>query len=331
MATLGPLIAQNQKAPQPVPLPTGKSLTIPSPGVLGTLNGFAAAMAVSPDGRHAAILNDGYGTQQNQAHQSVAVLDLRTNQLTDFPEGRLPVDAHQSYFVGLAFGSDGKHLYASIGSMTDPIGEKPGDTGNGIAVYRFDKHKLAWDRFIKIPPQSTAAGKKVAQGVRKAPAGTATPYPGGLAVISARGAPDRLLIANNLSDNVILIDSKSGAVLKQFDLSADEMIPSSFPYTVVASRDGRRAWCSLWNASRVAELDLEKGAVARWIPLGEPKDPGAPGSHPTAMLLSPDEKLLYVALSNADRIAVVQSSTGTAISQLSATLPDEKYAGTWPI
>ena len=38
------------------------------------------------------------------------------------------------------------------------------------------------------------------------------------------------------------------------------MIPSSFPYTVVATRDGRRAWCSLWNSSRVAELDLEKGS-----------------------------------------------------------------------
>ena len=85
------------------------------------------------------------------------------------------------------------------------------------------------------------------------------------------------------------------------------MIPSSFPYAVVASRDGRRAWCSLWNASRVAELDLEKGTVARWIPLLEPKDPTAPGSHPTAMLLSPDEKSLYVALSNADRVAVVST------------------------
>src|SRR3984957_10563794 len=164
MATIGLLVAQNQKEPRQIPLPTSKSLTVPSPGVLGRLNGFAAAMAVSPDGRYAAILNDGYGAQQNQAHQSIAILDLRSNRLIDFPEDRLPVDAHQSYFIGLAFGSDGKHLYASIGSITDPIGEKPGDTGNGIAVYRFHKQKLAWDRFIKIPPQTMPAGKKVAQG-----------------------------------------------------------------------------------------------------------------------------------------------------------------------
>ena len=50
----------------------------------------------------------------------------------------------------------------------------------------------------------------------------------------------------------------------------------------------------------IAELDLTSGKVVRWIKLKEPDDPIAPGSHPTAMLLSPDEKLLYVALSNVD-------------------------------
>ena len=330
-AVLTLLAAQNPKEPRQISLPTSKSLTVPSAGVLGSLNGFAAAMAVSPGGRYAAILNDGYGTQQNQAHQSIAILDLATNQLTDFPEDRLPQDAHQSYFLGLAFSSDGKHLYASIGSITDPTGEKPGDTGNGIAVYRFHKHKLSWDRFIKIPPQATAAGKKVAKGARKAADGTAIPYPAGLAVISSRGTPDKLLVANNLSDSVLLMDSKSGQVLKQFDVSTREMVPSSFPYAVVASHDGRRAWCSLWNASRVAELDLEKGTVIRWIPLLEPKDPTGAGSHPTALLLSPDEKLLYVALSNSDNIGAIETETGLLKWAL-ATFPNtEMRHGTYPI
>jgi DNA-binding beta-propeller fold protein YncE len=324
-------LAQNPKEPRQIPLPTSKVLSVPSPGVVAPLNGFAPAISVSPDGRYAAILNDGYGTQQNQAHQSIAILDLRSNQLTDFPEDRLAQEAHQSYFLGLGFSSDGKHLYASIGSITDPTGEKPGDTGNGIAVYRFHKRKLAWDRFIKIPPQVIAAGKKVAQGARRATDGSAIPYPAGLAVISGHGAPDELLIANNLSDNVVLIDSKSGRVLKQFDLSTHEIIPSSFPRGVVASRDGRRGWCSLWNASRVAELDLEKGTITRWIPLREPKDATAAGSHPTAMLLSPDEKLLYVALSNVDRVGVVESGTGTVVSQLRTTLPDQEFLGSSPI
>ncbi len=266
------------------------------------MNSFPAKIALSPDGHYAALLNNGYGTQQTQAHQSITILDLATNQLNDFPDARLSDTAHQTYFLGLAFSSDGKHLYASMGSITDPTGAKPGNTGNGIAIYKFENGKVTPEGFLKIAPQTIAAGKKVAFGVRKTAAGTAIPYPAGLAVISGKGS-DKLLVANNLSDNVVLLDSGDGHVLQQFDLSTHEMIPSSFPYTVVATRDGRRAWCSLWNSSRVAELDLEKGTVTRWIPLLEPKDPIAPGSHPTDLLLSPDEKLLYVALSNADAVA----------------------------
>ena len=331
IAALGVLAAQNPKGPRQISLPTSKTLTLPSPGMLGSLNGFAAAMAVSPDARYAAILNDGYGTQKNQAHQSIAILDLKTNQLADFPEDRLSESAHQSYFVGLAFGSDGQHLYASIGSITDPTGEKPGDTGNGLAVYRFHEGKVIWDRFIKIPAQKIAAGKSVAQGVQKTDKGTVLPYPAGLAVIASANAPDKLLVANNLSDNVVLIDSASGQVLKQFDVSTHDLIPSSFPYTVVVSHDGRRAWCSLWNASRVAELDLEKGTITRWIPLLEPKDPVAPGSHPTAMLLSPDERLLYVALSNSDQVGVIETETGL-LKWVLATLPNAAMPhGTYPV
>src|SRR5580700_6904029 len=108
-----------------IPLPTSKSLTVPTPGRIGSTNSFPATITVSPDGRYAALLNDGYGTQETMAMQSIAVLDLKTNQITDFPDRRFGEEVHQSYFLGLVFGSDGKHLYASVGSITDPTGEKP--------------------------------------------------------------------------------------------------------------------------------------------------------------------------------------------------------------
>ncbi|HKS74354.1 MAG TPA: beta-propeller fold lactonase family protein, partial [Terriglobales bacterium] len=129
---------------------------------------------------------------------------------------------------------------------------------------------------------------------------------------------------------VVLLDPQDGNVLQAFDLSTHAIVPSSFPYTVIASKDGRRAWCSLWNRSRVAELDLDKGTVTRWISLLEPKDPIAPGSHPTAMALSKDEKQLYVALSNADRLAVVSTETGGVQSLMDTTAPGQKYPGSCP-
>lgn len=138
------------------------------------------------------------------------------------------------------FFPDGKHLYASVGSITDSTGMKSGDLGNGIAVYSFADAKVVPERFIAIAPQPLAAGKKVALALQKTPAGTAISYPAGLTLVSSEGR-DQLLIANNLSDNAVLLDAASGKVLQRFDLSTNDLIPSSFPYTVIASRGGRRA------------------------------------------------------------------------------------------
>ncbi len=302
---------QAQPESRSIPLPTSKLLIGDSPGVLGSLSGFTPTIALSPDGRYAALLDDGYGSKRNQGYQSITLLNLSTNELSDFPDERLGQDAHQSYFIGLAFSSDGLHLYASLGSITDGTGKKPGDTGNGIAVYGLRDGKIAPERFIRIPPQRIAEGKTVAHGLRKAPVGTAIPYPAGLAVIAGKnGSADKLLVANNYSDNIVLLDSSSGSVLKSFDVSSHELIPSEFPYACVASRDGARAWCSLWNASRVVMLNLESGHILGSIPLGPPTKPGDPGAHPTALLLSADEKELFVALANADEVRMITIGGG---------------------
>jgi DNA-binding beta-propeller fold protein YncE len=326
---LTPLSAQDPAPSRQIQLPSSKVLQSPSPGRIGPVNSFPATIAVSPDGQYAALLNMGYGTQKSQARQSITILDLKSNQLSDFPDARLAESAHQSYFIGLAFSPDGRRLYASMGSITDPVGAKPENTGNGIAVYKFEAGKVSPERFLKIAPQALAPGRKVAYAVRKPAAGTAIPYPAGLAVISGPD-DDRLLVADNLSDNAVLLDSSDGRVLHQFDLSTHAVIPASFPYTVVTTRDGRRAWCSLWNASHVVELDLVSGRVARWIPLLQPASETSPGSHPTALLLSPDEKLLYVALSNADAVATVDTSSGEVIHLASTNSPRQEQGGSYP-
>jgi DNA-binding beta-propeller fold protein YncE len=332
-------------------LPTSKSLTLPVPGYLARTNSFPATIALSPDNRYAALLNQGYGTQESGARQSIAILDFTNNQLHDFPDDRLSDEysTHQSYFIGLAFSSDGNHLYASMGSITDPTGEKPTSTGNGIAMYKFAAGQVTPERFIKIPPQPLAAGKEVAYGVRKTPPGTALPYPAGLAVLPGAkpemerrasspvtAAGDRLLVANNLSDNVVLLDVNSGQILKSFDLSRSRYIPSAYPYTVVANKAGTKAWVSLWNGSSAAELNLETGKIARWINLGVRADPIAPSAHATAMLLNPNEDTLYVALANADVVAAVDLRAGLtpllyfannrgSVPQAIALSPDGKH------
>jgi DNA-binding beta-propeller fold protein YncE len=320
-------------------LPTSKSLTLPVPGYIGRTNSFPATIAVSPDERYAALLNQGYGTEQSGGRQSIAILDLSNNQLRDFPDDRLMADSKsfpQSYFIGLGFSSDGKHLYASMGSITDPTGEKGKSTGNGIAVYKFANGEVTPERFIKIPPQKLAEGKEVAYGLRKTPTGTAIPYPAGFAVLRGEKG-DRLLVANNLSDNVVLVDVESGQILESFDLSRSRQVPKEYPYTVVANKAGTKAWCSLWNSTAVAELDLGAGKVVRWINVEKAGDPHASDPHPTAMLLSQGEETLYVALANADAVAAVDLKSGLSfgfypagrhhgsVLQAIALSPDGKY------
>ena len=128
----------------------------------------------------------------------------------------------------------------------------------------------------------------------------------------------------------MLIDASNGAVLRRFELSTGNSIPSAFPYGVLVSRDHRRAWCSLWNASQVVELNLDDGTVKRTIALSKPDSPTAAGSHPTAMALNPDESMLFVALANADQVAVIDARAGAVRGYLSTLLPGQRYGGTFP-
>src|SRR3984893_185115 len=288
-------------------LPTSKTATVPVPGFIARTNSYPATIALSPDCRYAAFLNQGYGTQESGVRQSIAILDLSNNQLRDFPDDRLRGDEKstlQTYFIGLGFSTDGKHLYASMGSAAE----------NGIAVYRFADGDVMAERFIRIPAQRLAMGKTVILDIGKNAEGTAPAYPAGFAVLSSTKG-DRLLIANNLSDNVALLDVASGQILKSFDVSTSKYIPAAYPYTVIANSARTKAWVSLWNDSAVAELDLRKGKVARRIELWRPSDPVVPGTHPTTMLLNRSEDTLFVAMSNAataqaDGIAAVNLKMG---------------------
>jgi DNA-binding beta-propeller fold protein YncE len=300
-------VVQTKEGPHKVSLPTSKALTVPVPGFIARTNSYPANIALSPHEHYAALLNQGYGTQESGIRQSIAILDLTNNHLRDFPDDRLRGDEKttaQTYFIGLGFSLDGKHLYASMSSAAQ----------NGIAVYKFSNGEITPERFIPIPAQRLPPGKTVLLDSGNTPAGTAPAYPAGFVVLSSKKG-DRLLIADNLSDNAILLDVSSGQILKSFDVSTSKYVPAAYPYTVIVNRAATRAWVSLWNASAVAELDLTRGKVKRRIDLWQPSDRVKAGTHPTAMLLNRAENTLYVTVSNAgiaraDGVAAVDLKSG---------------------
>jgi DNA-binding beta-propeller fold protein YncE len=313
-----------------VNLPTSKQLIPPAPGNPQSTNSFPAALAISRDGRYAVALDQGFGTLESAGYQSLAVVDLRNGDVSDFPESRLPHGAHQSYFIGLQFSLDGRQIYAAVGSITDPEGTQSNDTGNGIAVYSFVPGAIAFQKFLKIPLPSLPTGRIAAPLNHDLASNRLIPYPAGLAVFRSHGR-ERVLIAGNLSDDAMVMDAATGQELKRFDLSTQKIIPGSYPYGVAVDRTGQRAWVSLWNASEVAELDLDAGRVVRLIPVRQPSSPVKSGSHPAALLLSPDDSRLFVALANTDEVAEIDASAGIVRKFYSTALPYEAFRGAQPV
>ena len=319
-----------------VDLPSSKQVERTLAGSPTKTNSLPMSMVVSPDGRYAATLNAGYGTAESNYDQSVLVVDLTTGQQVDFPDARTQArTAHQTLYQGLAWSRDGKHLYASLASLTAPGGGKPGETGNAIAVYRFEDGKLSPERLIPVPLQKLANGKRqdAFKEANIAP-GMAIPYPSGLCVVPGVTG-DRLLVADDLSDDSLLLDAATGQVVMRFDLSTAMAVPAAYPITVTATRDGKLGYVALWNGSAVAELDLVNGRVLGRVALLGPRTPTSAGSHPAALALSPDEKQLYVALANRDMAAAVAIASNAKHSMRVAgyfdtKLPGQTYFGAVP-
>ena len=191
----------------------------------------------------------------------------------------------------------------------DAKGDGKDDVGSGIAVYTFAEGKIASERLIRLPVAPLPPGRKTRlpdgyrQSTRECRIQRRLPS-------LARLGHEKLLVAENLSDDVVLVDVTTGAIEKRFDLSENDAVPSTYPVALAVTSDGKRAFVALWNASEIVELDLMRGTVARKLALLKPPSPIAPGTHPCAIVLSPGEKTLYVALANRDAVAAVDVSCG---------------------
>ncbi len=333
-----PMLAQSSSSvAQTIPLPSSKMLIEPVPGAPQKTNSLPMAIATSPDGRYVAVVNAGYGTAESKGEQSIAILDAKSHQLMDFPNPHTRESALQTLYSGIAFGSDGQHLYVSIASLTHPLRDGKNAVGNGILVYRCVDGQVTEEKILPIPLQQLEDGKRQNRmGTHPLPVGKANPYPSGLAVVHGRDG-DRLLIADNLSDDALLMDATSGRILYRFDLSTSRTIPASYPIATVATRDGKRGFVVLWNASEVAELDLVHGKVVQMLPLLPPRDPIDPSSHPAALVLNEKKRILYVALANRDSVAAVaigrhagKHGSMHTLGFFDTRLPGQTYFGAFP-
>ncbi len=323
--------AQIASGIQAVDLPTSKAIVGVVPGSPQRLNSLPMSMAVSPDGRYVVTVNAGYGTFESGYMQSLAVMDTRTNTLADFPDDRTLVGAKQTLYSGLAFSGDGKHVYASMGSASDPVGDGGKKAGSGVVVYGFADGKIVRERMLSIPLQQLATGRKT-KLIGGVDGDKGLPYPAAIAVVPGSSGGEKLLVADNFSDDVLLMDAESGAVLTRFDLAESDAVPSTYPVALAVTKDGTRAFVALWNASEVVELDLVKKSVGRKLALLKPQSTIAPGTHPCALAIAPDGRTMYVALANRDAVAALDVEAGhfAVRGYFDTRLPKQSYFGAEP-
>ena len=321
---------------QSIDLPTSKQLTEPVPGNPQRINSQPISMAVSPNGRYVVTVNAGYGTYESKYEQSLAVYDTQSGTLKDFPDDRTTLRSKQTLYSGMAFSHDGKHVYVSIGSEDDPLGNKPAargvpDTGSGVVVYRFEDGDITPERLIHLPMDPLKAGQKT-KLVGEVDGDQGVPFPASIAVLGDRGA-EKLLVAENLTDDVLLIDAATGKIEHRFDLTESDRVPSTYPVALQLSKDGKRAFVALWNASEIVELDLEKNVIGRKLALLKPSNPIKPGTHPCAFALTVDQKTLYIALANRDAVAAVNVGAGQFALKgyFDTRLPGQSYFGAEPL
>jgi hypothetical protein len=185
---LGPALLAAQSPTQAINLPSSKQLIGEIPGHPQRLNNLPISMAVSPDARYVVTVNAGYGTFESKYLQSLAVLDTQTGALTDFPDERTVVrTSKQTLYSGLAFSRDGKHIYASMASLSDPVGGGKNAVGSGVAVYSFNDGKVAPERLINLPLQQLAPGRKT-KLIGDVDGDKGVPYPAAIAVVGAAGS-----------------------------------------------------------------------------------------------------------------------------------------------
>lgn len=152
--------------------PTGQRVT--PWGTQTVLGDLPLNSALSPDGRHLLVTNNGQGTQ------SLQLVDAADHEV----EQTLPYTSPEALYMGLAWSPDGTTAYASAAANAK------------IRTYSFDGSRLTEGASLALPTK-TPEGKAL------------NLYPAGLAV-SPEGT--RLVVADQLGNAVSVIDTGSGAV-----------------------------------------------------------------------------------------------------------------------
>ncbi len=298
-------------------LPTGVRLDPASPQ--HDVGQMPLAMVPAPESDRVVLLLNGWGDEGIQVVDRASGKVLQTVKLP-------------AVFLGLAFSTDGRMLYAS-GGNTDVV------------------YALTWSAGT-----ATLRDSIVLQP-RPTPRSTGTRYPAGLAV-SHDGR--QLFVVENLVDSIAVVDLASGRVTQHlatgrypyavtespdgkvyvsnwggYEISTyastsgtlratGEILVGRHPSVLLLNPAGNRLFVALASMDRVVSVDPRRRRVIGELRDPPPMGPGE-GSTPNALALSADGGRLFVAEGDANAVAVFDLTPST--SGIAASTGDDRMAG----
>ncbi len=262
-------------------------------GRLTTVGNFPTGSAVVPGGRYLWVADCGHGKND------VKVVDLSRHHSVI---QTLPLPG---CYGGVAFAPDGGHAYVS----GTPKGSSPtegltkGDQGDVIHIFAVNPRTgtgIEGDP-LQLPPTSGGSGRT---NSLPAVSGLGTAQPEGLAV-----SPDGryLVVALNAADDAVVVDLRT---------HTQTVAPvGRYPDGVVFDPQGR-AYVSNEYDGTISVIDPQSAKVTATI-TGLGGALGDLASHPEGMAADPRRPLLYVAVTNRDLVATVDTTTHTVTHLIS--------------
>ncbi|GAC1319929.1 MAG: alkaline phosphatase family protein [Acidimicrobiales bacterium] len=292
---------------------TANGRRLAAAGRVTRVGDFPSGGALSPDGRWYWAVDSGHG------RNDVTIVAIATGRVVQV----LPLPGA---YGGVAFAPDGRSAYVSgePRGNSRPAGPVQGADGDVIHRFVVDPANGQAREAAPIVLPATSGGTAQAEAgnplsfVLQPPGpgpSTGLAWPIGLAV-----SPDgrTLVAALNQADQTALIDAATGAT----------RLVKVGRYPFGTATDGTTVYVSNELDGTISVIDLRSAAVTRTITVGPTN------SHPEGLVADPGTHRLYVAVTNLDQVAVIDTATGSvhAVSVgRRASAPTTSTPGTAPV